>query len=216
MAQAGQKHEQEYISSEPPITPGYYGNIPPIFSIHLGGFGDSNLAYYFLCSPGPQPLFAVSGYTGARVATLHQTVDLKSAPLAYVTVPEVRFHLHGSISLPGPPGSNEATVSVPFDGSGGVMSPVYQFEATVGSDKNARAEMFAWQQVGKHEKAKPRLLELTRNVSSEKVAGWLEEFVPAEGKMATFQMLGSGASGELGVCLKLAAVVSALALARMD
>jgi hypothetical protein len=34
--------------------------------------------------------------------------------------------------------------------------------------------------------------------------------------MATFQMPGSGASGELGEHLKLAAVVSVLAVARMD
>jgi hypothetical protein len=208
-----QEHEQAYLASEPPITPGHYGNIPHSFSVHLGGIGDFDNAYYYLCEPGPQPLFAVSGYTGARVVTLHQNTDLKSAPLAYVTVPKVGFHLRGSITLPAPPGSRDDVVSLPFDGSGGVTSPVYQFEATVGG---TRAEMFAWQQVGTYERGKPRMWELTRNVSSEKVARWQEEVVSAEGKMATFQMLGSGTSGELGEHLKLAAVVSVLAVARMD
>ena len=213
------QHEQAYLDSEPPITPGYYGNIRSTFSIHLGGFGECNLAYYFLCEPGPTPLCAVTGWTGARVVTLHQNVDLKSAPLAYVTVPKVSpvgFHLNGSISLPAPSGSQDGVVNLPFDGRGGVMSPVYQFEAIVGVGEHARVEMFAWQQVGKQEWGKPRVYELTRNSANEKVARWREDFVPMIGQMATFQLFGSAANGVLGEHVKLAAVVSMLAIARME
>ena len=97
------------------------------------------------------------------------------------------------------------------------MSPVYQFEAAVGQGANARTEMFAWQQVGKDKWGRPGLvLELTRNSENEKVARFEEEFVPAEGQMATFKLLGSAASGELGEHVKLAAVVSVLAIARME
>ena len=218
------KDEEAYLASEPPITPGFYGNIPPSFTLNLGGFGDSNLAYYFICGPGPKPLCAVSGYTGARLVTLHQNVDLKSAPLAYVTVPKAgQFKLHGVVSVPAPPGSQESVASIAFDSTGGIMDPIYQFKATVGSGKSLHLEQFSWRQTGNWKKQKQgdqRIFELTRNSdrqeASEKVARWQEDTLPAEGRMGSFQLIGSGASGELGGHWKLVAVVSILGLARMQ
>ena len=209
---AASNQKERDTARQSSMTPGSYGHFPPsmgLFYVQPGE--DYKSQQFYLAEIASERLYAVTfhnGY-GSRQMTLYSESKHESSPLA-ISANESRASSNAAITLPSlkaVEGSTMCTEQLKYS----FGSSKFTFSAYVGCEPERQIETFEWRLDKNSSKPQVRRLARLAGEEVEFVARWVEGTVPTrQGKIASFEFLGSGATGELGEYWALMAVASAL------
>lgn len=201
-------HEERDAAKAASIPPGFYGNFPSSLGLYYLGDGQDYKSLRFYLGTLDQPaekLYALTYHEayGFRQMTLYSTLEFKPPVLA-IAANEKRVSGNGLLTLPPLAEGQGHTFDERLKYN--LRNNTHSFSAMI----DRRAETFEWRE---DKQLKPKIRRLVRFAGNEveTVALWREGSVPnRQGRLATFEFLGSGATGELGARWALMAVVSVL------
>lgn len=225
-----------YTTGEP-TGPSPYKRLPLAFNVYYKKAWTTLI--YRLGEHENQPLFAVTVHTDFKKKprlVLHNGIEPKDPTLATATRDGL-VKQHTNIMVPGPPGSASETITEHMKSNTSLTSATFSFSFDVGRGKDTHREAFEWRhsrggEVRSLDKwawgwklvrlggARPDASGGKRDFrgagetsdGKEIVAVWADNSKLNLHKVAKFQFLGAGATGELGEEWSIMAAMSGLRL----